>query len=100
VTAAAASSQIARLFVGIAFSGAIVCFLVGLTIIRAYAKLDTIFKVLYRAFPEHPIAIIDQEVAISARRLFPVNPLIAYWIPAFTVFSLIGGGVAKLLSWF
>jgi predicted neutral ceramidase superfamily lipid hydrolase len=99
VTAAAAAAQYRALFISVLFAGATVCFMVWLTIMRAYAKLDVIFKVLYRAFPNHPISIIDKEAAKSGTRLFRVNPIIAYWLPAFTVLSLIGGGVAALACW-
>jgi len=100
VTAAAAAVQNRGLFVSVAFAGAAVCLLVSLTIIRAYAKLDVLFRVLYAAFPDHPIAMIDKETAKSGRRLFRANPIIAYWVPAFTVLSLLGGGLASLLCWF
>lgn len=100
VTAAATAVSNRELFVFIAFAGATVCFLVSLAIMRAYAKLDVLFKVLYAAFPDHPIAIIDKETAKSGRRLFRVNPIIAYWVPAFTVLSLVAGGVASILCWF
>lgn len=100
VTAAAAAVQNRGLFVSVAFAGAALCFMVSLTIMRAYAKLDVLFKVLYRAFPDLPIAIIDKETAKSGRRLFRVNPIIAYWVPAFTVLSLVAGGLASILGWF
>ena|SRR2546426_270513 len=100
VTAAAAAVQNRGLFVSVAFAGATVCFMVSLTIMRAYAKLDVLFRVLYAAFPDHPIAMIDKETKKSGRRLFRVNPIIAYWLPAFTVLSLVGGGVASILCWF
>jgi hypothetical protein len=99
VTAAAAAAQHRALFIAVSFAGAAVCFMVWLTIMRAYAKLDVIFKVLYRAFPDHPIAMIDKETANSSKRPFRVNPIIAYWLPAFTVLSLIGGGMARIVGW-
>jgi hypothetical protein len=95
VTAAAGASE-RILFISIAFAGALTCMLVALTIVRAYLKLDIIFKVLYRAFPDHPISIIDQETKRAGRRLFRVNRITAYWLPAFMVASLILGALARL----
>jgi hypothetical protein len=100
ITAAAGAAQNRPLFVAICFAGSAVCLMVWLTIVRAYAKLDVLFKVLYRAFPDHPISMIDKETAKSRRRLFRVNPIIAYWLPAFTVLSLAAGGIASILCWF
>jgi len=100
VTAAAAAVQTRPLFVAIGFAGSAVCLMVSLTIIRAYAKLDILFKILYRAFPDHPISMIDKETRKSSRRLFRVNPIIAYWVPAFTVLSLAAASITSILGRF
>jgi hypothetical protein len=73
VAAAAASVQDRVLFIGVTFVGAGLCLLVWLTVIRAYVKLDILLKVLYRAFPDHPIAIADQrpdDGTVKIRRAF------------------------------
>jgi hypothetical protein len=96
VTAAATAWQNRPLFIGVAFAGAIVCLLVWLTVIRAFLKLDVLFKILYSAFPDLPINMVDKETR-ATRSLFRVQELIAYVIPAFTVVSLLAGGFLMLL---
>ena len=88
------------MFVAVSFAGAIVCFMVWLTIMRAFAKLDILFQIIYRSLPDHPMSVMDEETKKSGKRLFRVNPIIAYWVPAFCVLSLIAGGVASLVGAF
>lgn len=99
VTAAAGALPNRPAFRAVCFGGAVLCLMVSLTIVRAYAKLDVLFKLLYGAFPDHPISMIDRETAINGRRLFRVNTIIAYWVPAFTVLSLAVSGVSSVFGW-
>jgi hypothetical protein len=96
VTAAAGSGQNRSLLVGVLFSGAILCGMVWLTIIRAYKKFMLTMRELYK-LEQHPVPMIDAETSeLGAGRLFRVNPIIAYWAPGFCVLSLLAGAVAAL----
>jgi hypothetical protein len=99
VTAAATAMSTRELFIGVTVAGAGVCIMTWLAIMRAYAKLRVIFDIIYKVFTDHPSAIIDQEVRSSPRRLFRVNHIVAYWLPAFAIGSLLLAAAAKYQAW-
>lgn len=68
------------------------------TIWRAFLRLEVNVIILHR-LPRHPFEFIDAELKRRPRSLFPVNPILGKFIPAFGTLSLAVATVFALLAW-
>lgn len=88
--AAAASATSQDFFIAVMLMGSVLTLMIWLMIWRAFVKFRIAIRICYR-LEFSAIDIVDEETKLRKDRLFPVNDLLAIWIPMVCFLSLVAG---------
>ena len=80
------------------YAGALLLFLVWMTLYRAYRKYDRILQVIFQNKPEHPLSQIERILTLEGYKpKYRVSRHMGITIPWVCLILLIAGGVATSL---